>query len=601
MYSTLPEQQTQAGQIWQALVSGLEKGFIKESLISNALTLSNPDLEFTPEQQWEALDILTKSRARGKLSKLGITYPTKKDFEHPIKVINLSDGLWSVETTTKGSKYTVKRDGFALKCSCPSPDFSGGFVNPGWCKHIEAVEDSEVERPSLKIVDQSVSSTPLTAPSVEPIKTPSFEGTKSYPFPSGFTPTGDQQKAWDGLNKGLDILAPMMLLQGGAGTGKTTLITELFQRIQSEPCPPPTCAIAPTNQAKDVLKDMLRSKNIRADVMTAAQLLGMRMNQDGDFNRDYSYEHPIDKYSLILADECSSYGQKYWQHFQAESFKGKRFLFMGDEAQLWEVNGGEPPAFTETPDEWQFNLYEVKRYDGAILAAALDFRAAITQRSLPVVNPDKSQGLYVMGDKTAWLQSVVKAVKKAESSTDYVAIAYRNARVREINQAAHLYIHGSNAERFYEGQTVIADAPHMDSGATTSQRITIERLQKGSVNGYDCHFISFWSENGYSTAPVLTQDALVDFEKQCKAYSQQGQGWRSRKLRSQFLWVSYSHAITAHKAQGSTLGTIFLDLKDIARCSTKRKRRRDGALIYEAPQLGYVGLTRASKKAVVLQ
>jgi ATP-dependent exoDNAse (exonuclease V) alpha subunit len=393
----------------------------------------------------------------------------------------------------------------------------------------------------------------------------------------------------------------MMLLQGGAGTGKTTLIAELFQGIQSQPIPPMTCAIAPTNQAKDVLKGMLASKGIVADVMTAAQVLGMRMDDSGEFNRDYSYEHPIDKYDLILADECSSYGSKYWQHFQSETLKGRRFLFMGDEAQLWEVNGGEPPAFTDIPTEWQFNLSEVKRYDGAILSAALAFRSAITQRQLPAVAPSKDEGLYVMSDKKAWLQTVVKSMKKSQEPGDYVAIVYRNSRVSEINQASHEFIHGSNADRFYEGQSLIADAPHMDSGVTTSQRITIERLQKGSVNGYDCHFISFWGEYGLTTAPVLTRDAEIDFDRQCKAFKQSGQGWRAMKLRSQFLWVSYSHSITAHKAQGSTLGTIFLDLKDIALCSTKRKRRRDGALIYEAPQLAYVGLTRASKKAVVLQ
>jgi hypothetical protein len=673
--STPPQSPTgQADQIWQALVKSLEMGLVKESLYGRALNVSDPDYEFTPEKQWEALDILTKSRARAPLSKAGIFYPTKKDFDHPVKVTALSDDLWRVETTTKGTQYTVKRDGFALKCSCPSPDFTDGFVKPGWCKHIDAVEDSEpassstataikpdleqawrqvtaqlnplgtrvlfqrhgvlesFDGPTATVLFNSDPLLGIALTRVENVETafetvfqhpvkvsiknadgqivsapqsqPDFSNhsiVKPPPFPEGFTPTKDQQIAWDGLHRGLNERASMMLLQGGAGTGKTTLITALFQGIQSQPIPPQTCAVAPTNQAKDVLKGMLRGKGIQADVMTAAQLFGMRMDEFGEFDRDYTYEHPVDKYDLILADECSSYGSKYWQHFQSESLKGKRFIFMGDEAQLWEVNGGEPPAFTDIPSEWRFNLNEVKRYGGAVLSTALEFRSAITQRKPPIITPNKDEGLYVMSDSKAWLQAVVRNMKKSEVPGDYVAIVYRNCRVEEINNAVHQSIHGPNADRFYEGQTLIADAPHMDSCVTTSQRLTIERLQKGTVGGYDCHFISFWGECGFTTAPVLTQDALIDFTRQCKAFKQAKQGWRARKLESQFLWVSYSHAITAHKAQGSTLGTVFLDLKDIGRCSTKRKRRRDGVFIYEAPQLGYVGLTRASGKVVALQ
>ncbi|MGF1489020.1 MAG: C-terminal helicase domain-containing protein, partial [Prochloraceae cyanobacterium] len=68
---------------------------------------------------------------------------------------------------------------------------------------------------------------------------------------------------------------------------------------------------------------------------------------------------------------------------------------------------------------------------------------------------------------------------------------------------------------------------------------------------------------------------------------------RSAKQWKQFITLSksfdnvpFAYPITTHKAQGSTIDYVFLDLRDISRCRDLQK-------------ILYTGLTRCKKKTFV--
>ena len=50
--------------------------------------------------------------------------------------------------------------------------------------------------------------------------------------------------------------------------------------------------------------------------------------------------------------------------------------------------------------------------------------------------------------------------------------------------------------------------------------------------------------------------------------------------------VGYAYALTTHKAQGSTIDYVFLDVNDMKRCSARA-------------QLLYTALTRAKQQALI--
>lgn len=52
------------------------------------------------------------------------------------------------------------------------------------------------------------------------------------------------------------------------------------------------------------------------------------------------------------------------------------------------------------------------------------------------------------------------------------------------------------------------------------------------------------------------------------------------------------YALTVHKSQGSTIGSVFLDLPDI--------RRREETNLLEARQMLYVAVTRPSRRLIVV-
>lgn len=52
------------------------------------------------------------------------------------------------------------------------------------------------------------------------------------------------------------------------------------------------------------------------------------------------------------------------------------------------------------------------------------------------------------------------------------------------------------------------------------------------------------------------------------------------------------YALTVHKSQGSTIGSVFVDLPDI--------RRREETNLLEAQQMLYVAVTRPSKRLIVV-
>ena len=86
---------------------------------------------------------------------------------------------------------------------------------------------------------------------------------------------------------------------------------------------------------------------------------------------------------------------------------------------------------------------------------------------------------------------------------------------------------------------------------------------------------------------ILHEDSKELHAQQVKYFASKKQWSYYFDLSRMFDDVGYAYALTTHKAQGSTIENVFLDVVDMKRCSDRAK-------------LLYTALTRTQKQAFVL-
>lgn len=128
-------------------------------------------------------------------------------------------------------------------------------------------------------------------------------------------------------------------------------------------------------------------------------------------------------------------------------------------------------------------------------------------------------------------------------------------------------------------------------------------VQGGFSDGYPVWFLEceIQDEDRIVTVPVLQRSAKKTFDAQLKEYRQKKQWFSYWGLKEAFAWLDYSYAMTVHKSQGSTFRNVFVDIRDIARNSTKRCRPSDDLLVWERNQLAYVAISRSSDRLFIFQ
>lgn len=169
-------------------------------------------------------------------------------------------------------------------------------------------------------------------------------------MPSAITLTAAQQHALDAILAFAQGQhgASMMTLAGYAGTGKTTVVSELVTRLADQLH---IAVAAPTNKAVGVLREKVASQNLVAavDFGSIHSFLGLRLREQDDgahacVSDGVSTLHEFD---LVIVDEASMLSQSLFAQIVMK-LQSTRVLFVGDPAQLPPVDdgGAESPAFS---------------------------------------------------------------------------------------------------------------------------------------------------------------------------------------------------------------------------------------------------------------
>lgn len=396
--------------------------------------------------------------------------------------------------------------------------------------------------------------------------------------------------------------SPFFVLSGSAGTGKTFCLQNLIPRIKGR-----MVFTAPTNKATKVLREALKSDEYKPDCRTVYSLLGLRLEANGEVKELANPEDPIDlsKFRIAVVDEAFMVNRVLMQAIEdAVEKSGVKFLFLGDPCQLPPVKEDvSPVAKLQCPAA---HLSKVMRHDNQILTLATELRRAIglpfPRLNLKADN-DGQQGVWYM-DTAKFERHLSAAVTKGAfcRPNGCKAIAWRNTTVDRLNRLIRSRIFDDTSQPWLREDRVIFTAPAKDLEdepmASTDDEGTVTEVYEDHhpfYNDFRIYRIAITlDDNRLAVARVLHPDSIAAYATRCEELAAKAR--MNRRLWKEF-WnfkdafhsLRHAYAITAHRAQGSTYDSVFVDMRDIL-CNQNRN---------EAMRCLYVACTRPKRVLVI--
>lgn len=424
----------------------------------------------------------------------------------------------------------------------------------------------------------------------------------------GLTLTPTQWQVLQALEGFIHSEEKLYLLTGYAGTGKTTLLQVLITRLQQSKDQRKVVFTAFSNKATKVLASMAGRWNLDIDCMTCCQLLGLKPaidEQTGQqiFRRDRKNRSQLERYHLVVVDECSMINQEMWDLLVtavSNLYRRTQILFVGDAAQLPPVGEPESPCFNQIYH--RSDLTEVVRYGGAIGVLAEDIRRHLEREQFPRFRSDtnrqSTEGCFVIPQRQIWETLMLKAFtsKAFQQNPDQVrALAYTNRRVNQLNQTVRAAIYGPQAERFVIGERLMAMNPCLQDDSVvmpTSAECEVLEAHRGREGNWPIWFLEVQTDDyKFITLRVLAQTGEAEYQQKLSDYAKEKRWTEFWDLKQRFHEVDYAYSLTIHKSQGSTFQDVFVDMP-----SMQANRN-----IIERNQLCYVAFTRAAKRLFVYQ
>lgn len=410
--------------------------------------------------------------------------------------------------------------------------------------------------------------------------------------------TDGQSKALLSLDKWLKASPSVFVIRGYAGTGKTFLLTHFMHRNPGLQF----YLTAPTNKAaKEIHKATGRGAS------TIHSFLGLALQpsdgEDGpptlrDTGKKFPWQSSTGKGDsskvVVVVDEASMIGKELASKI-TEKLEDVRVLFLGDPAQLPPIGESKTSVWGLASERHRVLLKEVKRFDNQLLHLSVEIRNCIkTKHYESPIQTDwsKSQQEGVLVVSTERLEKLVLKDSSVEKYKEKKVLAWRNRTVDYWNDL----IRGKlGFTRAYEiGDQLLLAAPIFKVVAYAPPQVQYHTDDDFTVLGVGTGFfkaegseISVWNlrVQSNSFADIITlripqRRSDVDFVLNRLAAEAKAQpiGKLRTKLWSRF-WefnydfhsVRYGYAMTAHRAQGSTLHTVYCDTLDITANRNKRE------------------------------
>ena len=441
-------------------------------------------------------------------------------------------------------------------------------------------------------------------------------------------------------------------LQGYAGTGKTHILRRLV--IFCGLFGIPWLLTAPTNKATKVLTSSIPGiEKGKCKTIYSALKLTMSTDEDQQVLVDTAMDNyaslDIPSGTLVCIDEASMLNKMVTTKVkQCAQDLNLRIMFIGDPDQLRPVGEERSTAWDLSNIETRIDnahtdlvrhvkLTEVKRFENSLLDLSVVLRKAVGNSKLPKGGPsevfkDVPDEIKVCTDK-AYFEELVLEVKDVAQFRDLKVIGWRNRTVEHYNEIIRKNL-GFTSE-FDVGDLLMLAQPKLQKVnyrrsiivANIDEEVEVKVITQKSMKPQSMFFpnlptIDYWELTTQTTdfqdkptqlvlnMPLAEdhglEDALQSMAVAAKQAKQRGysdkansrrlfeeakQRWKEYwALREEFTLVRFAYAITAHRAQGSSIDRIFVDSRDILANPDPDEKL----------QCLYVGCTRARTHLTVL-
>lgn len=426
------------------------------------------------------------------------------------------------------------------------------------------------------------------------------------------TLTKDQQTAFSKIETWLEAAdAPYFILTGGAGTGKSFLIQSVCRLLLNKRT---VYLTAPTNKAANVLTEMAKEANLSGVVAkTIYSLLGLKMvavEEDLVLSLDDVKTFLPDRCVLILDEAGMTQKEIVKILVDVVKLRNVKLLCVGDPLQLPPVNENRSKIWKlidygddEEPSPFYAELTEVVRFDSSLLKLSTKIRKAIISKAWESDSYDQrlirktsidsedeqgkiTQGVLVHNSYFSFVDELLSGATPNAFKKRKV-IAWRNKTVNKFNSLIREQM--GFTEDFVEGDLLMVAAPVEQDGvilATIDEEIQVQGLQDSSVSvGLEYRTIRVLKlqcssgRRGTLWLNICQEDDkvqamlsnLATLARRSDNRTQRAKAWEEFwNIKNKFHKVRYAYAITAHRAQGSTLHEVFVDQSDILANSDER-------------------------------
>lgn len=435
------------------------------------------------------------------------------------------------------------------------------------------------------------------------------------------------------------------VIEGKAGTGKTTIAKEILKEFEDEQI----YVAAVSHKAKGVIKNSFGEDTRGKKFFSIASLLGMKGINDNDTQTtkfQVGLKVPLldNPPALLVIDEASMITEDVLKKIidiNSSLSRPFQMLFLGDIGQIQPIRDEQSEFYRTHKDLLNkksdiFNskhksklITRVRQGEANPILPYADYFWENSQKENPELNPtqhivrnnqitDKGSLLFSNSESEV-LNSVIKAVKNAveKGLTNHVKIVtYHVNEKTELNQKIHEALFGKDSD-YSKGDMLILNSPYdlPDVNATmeNSSEIQIKSIQDEDTDEFGVHTL-YLETNGtaYTRTGNEQKDCVIQvvsrndiglYNQKLQELASYAKRQTNRALKKQAwsdFWeykgryadVDFGYAITAHKSQGSTYDIVVVDEKDIMGTTATSNQ--------EKSELIYTALTRPKKTAIVI-
>lgn len=440
--------------------------------------------------------------------------------------------------------------------------------------------------------------------------------------------TKDQENALEKLKSFLkdETNSHLLLLEGAAGTGKTTLLSFFLKWIKDTNSCNNIGIASPTHKALKVLSEVIPAECKKfITFSTLHSMLGLKheITKDGKeiFVRDKNVMTKFPFYDLVIVDESSMIADELFKEMQEQNYRNIKVLFVGDSNQINPVNHSEsiPMNIQKRKD---LNIDYV-RLDKIVRQAEDNPIIKYSQKVIkdefsfsPGEKDMKEECGVVMFSQSQTkvlaqlLQYYFGSSKFDDDANFCKVIAWRNLTVDYYNKFVRNFKYGINANKIVIDEKLIADRPIKNEEDqvlfNTNEDLVVQSVEikdkklfdgqewkfynchvQGIDKNEDIHILHESEQNRYETfLKKLSKAAITEVDP-----SKKRKKWVEYfSFMENFAQVKYNYAITAHNSQGSTYENCFVVSSDI------NLNKRDD----ERKRILYTAMTRPKKMLYIV-